>query len=148
MPTTPEKLFRQRFCQASNCGALLFICSRCDRGQRYCSSACRKQARREQWRAASRRHQQSPQGRLDHRDRQRSYRQREAASTQIPTPNPVTHQGSQTESTPAILPRFRLQEVINSATHRLLKPLSDLGLLICQFCEQQGRFVNPFQVPI
>ena len=32
------------------------------------------QERRAQWRAASRRHQRSPEGRLDHRDRQRSYR--------------------------------------------------------------------------
>ena len=34
------------------------------------------QARRHQRRAANRRHQQSPEGRLDHRDRQREYRQR------------------------------------------------------------------------
>src|SRR4030095_3371827 len=37
----------------------------CDRGQRYCTDRCRSKARREQRRAANRRHQQTPEGRLD-----------------------------------------------------------------------------------
>ncbi len=50
----------------------------------YCSVRCRQQARRQQCREANRRHQQSPGGRLDHRDRQRAYRRR---------PERVTDQG-------------------------------------------------------
>src|SRR5215510_5158817 len=37
-----EKPFRQRFCLASGCGAMFFICPHCDRGQRYCSDNCRQ----------------------------------------------------------------------------------------------------------
>ena len=59
------------FASAQGCHAMFFICAHCDRGQRYCSTACREQARRQQRRRANRRHQQSPEGRLDHRDRQR-----------------------------------------------------------------------------
>ena len=69
-----EVVLRQRFCLGQGCQAVFFICTHCDRGHRYCSTECRKQARRQQRRCANRRHQQSPEGRLDHRDRQRAYR--------------------------------------------------------------------------
>lgn len=69
-----QLLFRERRCHARDCGALFYICRSCFRGQRYCSEACRQLTRRDQRRAANRRHQQSPEGRLDHRDRQRAYR--------------------------------------------------------------------------
>jgi hypothetical protein len=36
-----EAPLRQRFCRGPGCDALFFVCSRCDRGQRYCSpSVC------------------------------------------------------------------------------------------------------------
>ena len=80
----PLVVFRLRSCRAAGCGALFWICRRCDRGHRYCSVRCRQQVRRQQCREANRRHQQSPEGRLDHRDRQRAYRRR---------PERVTDQG-------------------------------------------------------
>ena len=69
-------VFRLRVCRASGCGCLFWICRRCDRGHRYCSDRCRQETRRRQRREANRRHQQSLEGRLDHRDRQRAYRRR------------------------------------------------------------------------
>lgn len=69
-------VFRLRFCRAQACGTLFWICRPCDRGHRYCSERCRQKARRQQRREANRRHQQSPEGQLDHRDRQRAYRRR------------------------------------------------------------------------
>ncbi len=80
----PLVVFRLRSCRAAGCGALFWICRHCGRGHRYCSVRCRQQARRQQCREANRRHQQSPGGRLDHRDRQRAYRRR---------PERVTDQG-------------------------------------------------------
>jgi hypothetical protein len=67
-------VFRQRICRG--CNAVFCICRSCDRGQRYCGPGCRLPAVREQRRRANRRHQNSPEGRLDHRDRQRAYRKR------------------------------------------------------------------------
>ena len=67
-------VLRLRVCL--HCQVLFCICRRCDRGQRYCSAACRASAGREQRRQANRRHQQSDAGRQDHRDRQRIYRKR------------------------------------------------------------------------
>lgn len=58
------------------CCAVFWICRRCDRGHAYCSDQCRAASRREQRRRARQRHERSPEGRLDHRDRQREYRAR------------------------------------------------------------------------
>lgn len=144
---TTEVQFHERFCQALDCRALFFICSHCDRGQRYCSSDCRVRARRKQWRAAARRYQQSPEGRLDHRDRQRSYRQRKAVSIRMLAPRPgtrVTHQGSQADFNSDSVQRSLPLGIVRLTTQH---SANGLGLLLCQFCENQGRFVNPFHVP-
>jgi hypothetical protein len=78
MAAVRQLLFYQRHCGSVGCGAAFWICQCCYRGQRYCSERCRLKARRAQRRAANRRHQQSEDGRLDHRDRQQAYRQRRA----------------------------------------------------------------------
>ena len=64
-----EEPLRQRFCRGAGCGAVFWICRHCDRGHQYCGERCRRKARRQQRLAANRRHQQSREGRLDHRDR-------------------------------------------------------------------------------
>jgi hypothetical protein len=61
------------------CGTCLqeaLICSRCDRGNRYCSPACSKEARRKQCRAARHRYQSSQRGAEKHRQHQRAYEKR------------------------------------------------------------------------
>lgn len=80
----PEVLLRSRRCNA--CQSMFCVCSHCDRGQRYCSDPCREYARRQQRRAANRRHQGTEHGREAHRLRQRAYRRRRHGS-------PVTDQG-------------------------------------------------------
>ena len=71
-----QVLFYQLRCHARRCSALFYICRPCYRGQRYCDPACRRITRQEQCRAANRFHQQSVDGRRDHADHQRAYRQR------------------------------------------------------------------------
>jgi hypothetical protein len=66
-------VLRQRLCLSSECRTLFFLCSRCDRGQRYCSRFCRDQAR----------------------CRQRQYRRHRAQAR-------VTDQGSLSISRPAL----------------------------------------------
>jgi hypothetical protein len=65
-----------RFAFCGLCRRLFFACRRCDRGQRYCGEVCADEARQRSLRAARLRHQRSPEGRLDHCDRQRAYRER------------------------------------------------------------------------
>ena len=71
-----EVVWRELSCRGSGCGVMFYICGSCYRGQAYCGDGCRGRMRREQKRRARRRHQQSWEGRLDHRDRQRAYRER------------------------------------------------------------------------
>ena len=76
MPLRPD--CRRFVCDL--CGLVAYICSWCDRGHRYCSSRCRRRARRRSLRAAGRRYQQSRRGRFLHARRQAAYRRRRQAS--------------------------------------------------------------------
>ncbi len=75
------------------CHRVVYLCSWCDRGQRYCSRDCGGQARRRSQREAGRRYQLTRRGRRSHARRQRSYRQRLQSVEKI-----VTHQGCPLES--------------------------------------------------
>ena len=111
-----ESPLRPRFCGGPGCGALFFVCSSCDRGQRYCSQGCRTAARRLQRRAASSRYQRTEAGRQAHRVRQRSYRQRHCRPR-------VTHQGT--------VPVTRT-DIKTSEPPR------------CSVCDCPSRWIDPF----
>ena len=141
--------YRRDSCRAEGCGAVFYVCSRCDRGQRYCSEACRRRSRRRQCREANRRHQQSPEGRLDHRSRQRAYRLRQAerrwraqkSVTDQASPHPPVHVTIPlTESVPLPAAAVRRRE-----RPRLARP--PRGPVICWVCGRSGRWLNPFQAP-
>jgi hypothetical protein len=132
-------VLRQRVCLGPQCRTVFFICASCDRGHRYCSLDCREQARRQQRRRANERHQRSPEGRLDHRDRQREYRRRCQ-----PVLTRVTDQASPSITFPASSQcgRGSLRENV---------PRHQMGLggqlslqLKCQICGRGGRFIDPF----
>jgi len=119
---------------------VFYLCRHCDRGQRYCSPRCREKSRRLQRRQANRRHQQSPEGRLDHRDRQRAYRRRLQARVTDQSSLPafarvnlaVPPARASIEAAPA--PDFR-------PSHGAEDPI---GWVVCQICGRRGRWVNPF----
>jgi hypothetical protein len=152
MAEQDEVVFRQRRCRA--CNAVFVICRPCDRGQRYCSSECRIPALRQQRRRANRRHQHSPEGRLDHRDRQRQYRQRCAqrrvtdTSSQVLTlPGTIARCPPETEkivrvgfSASALGCRLPVSCPGRAGEHRH-RPLA---LLRCVICGRSGRFIDPF----
>lgn len=136
MAANTEVVLRQRVCRASGCNRVFWICRHCDRGQHYCSQLCRLRTRREQHRVANRRHQQSPEGRQDHRDRQRAYRRH--LRTRV---TDVSSQGLCSVS------RIRLRYALavqnphaqgNGALQR------NDGWLRCVLCGRLGRFVEPF----
>jgi hypothetical protein len=60
----------------ARCRAQVLLCSRCDRGQRYCGLACSRAARQDSQREAARRYQGSRAGRMAHAERSRRWRQR------------------------------------------------------------------------
>ena len=137
-----ELILRQRTCNGAACFAVFFICQHCDRGKRYCSVSCQSEAYRKQRRAANRRHQQSEEGRLDHRDRQRQYRCRcRARNEPEPTTGPtteaatsVTDQPSQTIPFPAKIQLWEAEP----------QPQPAPTQLYCRICGRTSRFINPF----
>ena len=79
----------------AGCRTAVLICSHCDRGNRYCTPPCAKQARRRRVRAAGERYQSSRRGRRAHAERQHRYRARQQK---------VTHQGSPPPASPVQIP--------------------------------------------
>jgi len=81
----------------ARCRVQVVLCSRCDRGNRYCGRPCRHQAREEARRRTAQRYQRSWRGRMVHAQRSWRWRQRRAAATAVGGDDAqnVTHQGSQ-----------------------------------------------------
>lgn len=75
-----------RFYLCARCRCAVVLCSRCDRGNRYCAGGCASAARRDSNRRAGRRYAESRRGRFNHAARQRRYRERQQPK--------VTQQGS------------------------------------------------------
>ena len=145
MAVQQEVVLRQRICRGAGggCGALFFICPPCDRGQRYCSPACRTQARIQQTRRANRLYQRSPEGRADHRDRQAAYRCRRREQQAR-----VTDQSSPSIVSPSSCSsRLRETDPLTAAaatvSRRTPAPAAH-SQLRCMVCGRSGRFVNPY----
>jgi hypothetical protein len=112
--------------RCGNCLALFMICRPCYRGQTYCGAACRERVRTLQSRAARARHQESPLGRADHRDRNRQcrLRKRSAAMTSVMDQGSknVAHPGNvrMPENPPASIPDAH--EVDGRSSHESATP--------------------------
>jgi len=113
---------------------VFYLCCHCDRGQRYCSTHCREKARRLQRREANRRHQQSLEGRLDHRDRQRLYRRRlkrRYRKARVTDP-----------SSPDIFPCAKLSGPPDFLPMPETERVS--GWVACHICGRRGRWIQHF----
>ena len=141
-----EKPLRQKLCNNGDCGRLFFICSHCDRGQRYCSLACRLKSRFAQLRRARLRHRQSPEGREDQCRRQKDYRRRKAdllrASAALA--ENVMDQAPQAALTSSMI---LAPPGLASGTTPRPRFRSAFGWAVCQFCGRIGRFLDPFHEP-
>jgi hypothetical protein len=69
-----QETIRRFLC--AGCRVVAYLCTACDRGQRYCSDGCTRGSRRRSQRESDRRYQSSERGRLKHAERARRYRQR------------------------------------------------------------------------
>ena len=72
-----------RTLQCACCHTEVLVCADCDRGQRYYSAACRKQARLASQRRASRIYQNSRAGRCNHARRQQRLRARQQQQQEL-----------------------------------------------------------------
>ena len=117
---------------------MFWICRSCDRGQQYCSERCRQKSRRQQRREANRRHQQSPEGRMDHRDRQREWRRRRCSR--------VTDQSSPLlllfDRITAVEPLSTESGSLETAIVAFIQPNYETR---CTICGCRSLFVDPFR---
>jgi hypothetical protein len=75
-----------RLYHCHRCHAQVIICSRCDRGQRYCSGECQHLARTESRRRAAKKYQSTRAGKFNNAQRQQRFRAKNKQK--------VTHHGS------------------------------------------------------
>lgn len=130
MCETVDVVYRQRFCGGPGCGAVFYICRSCDRGHRYCNDSCRKKARRLQRQQANRKHQQSLEGRLDHRDRQRRWRELQLRR--------VTDQGRGPVKISATIPPPQFGRADEG------RKIEECGLIVCIVCGRHGNYIEIF----
>ena len=116
---------RLYFC--SRCHVQVIICSHCDRGQRYCTGECRREARAESAQRASKKYQATRAGRFNNADRQQRFRDRRSQK--------VTHQGSP--------PKYRhgLLKTGLTKIKKTLKPSFSGSTVHCHYC---GAVCDPF----
>jgi len=126
---------RRYLCAA--CRAAVLICSRCDRGHRYCTGGCAQQARQTSLRAAGQRYQASHRGRCAHAERQRRYRER----------HKVTHHASPPVLPPAeVVPKPTAPEPVSPAAwqcHFCHSPLPEFVRQDFLRCRIRRPFIRP-----
>ena len=118
-----------RLYNCGRCHRQVVICRACDRGNLYCFDGCADLARAESQRAAARRYQATRQGRHNHAERQRRYRQR--------LQEKVTQQGS-----PALGPGDLLRRELERRQQQAdLSAVATLPVTSCHGC---GQPCSPF----
>jgi len=102
------------------CESTVCICTRCDRGQRYCPGDCAEAARRESLRCAGKKYQSSETGRLKHAARQQRYLERQEEK--------MTHQG------PPQMGGCVMSKLWVSLKARYRALMPPRGFVWCEFC--------------
>ena len=116
-----------RLYHCSRCHAQVIICSRCDRGHRYCAGVCGYQARSESLKRAGQKYQATRTGRFNNADRQQRFRARNQQK--------VTHHGSAQKPLHDLL-KARLTQLEKAITSSSLVPM-----VVCHHC---GSVCEPF----
>jgi hypothetical protein len=116
-----------RLYHCCRCHAQVIICSRCDRGQRYCAGECRHEARAVSLKRAGKKYQSTRSGSFNNAARQSRYREKNKQK--------VTHLGSAQKRLHYLL-KIRLTETKKTQT----RPLPDTAYC-CHYC---GGACEPF----
>jgi hypothetical protein len=125
-----------------HCRAVAYLCTACDRGQRYWSDVCAHAARRRAQRESDRRYQSSERGRLKHAERARQYRERRRSVTEQGLVSSPEQDLWSTSAPSTVSPPLSADE---TATTRAREATSDekahVGKFSCQFCR---RWCDPW----
>ena len=116
-----------RLYHCSRCQTQVFICSSCDRGNRYCANGCRQKARRESLKIANQKYERTRKGKFNNAARQAAFRSRQKQK--------VTDQGS--SQTPR---HASLSATLDKARSAL--SCRSMGVDFC--CHHCGERCEPF----
>ncbi|HEX7488392.1 MAG TPA: hypothetical protein VF341_05760 [Anaeromyxobacteraceae bacterium] len=124
------------------CGQIFFLCRHCDRGHRYCSTACARAGRSTSVLAAGRRYQASREGRRGHAERQRRYRERRREK--------VTHHGRENGALSAMVRASSAASAMEAppqtgaeaSTHVTHHPRAQARRVCCARCGRAGRYLR------
>jgi len=111
------------------CRVQVIICTRCDRGQRYCPGGCSQKARKKSVVRAGKKYQSTRSGRFNNAKRQQQYRQRQRQKQK------VTHHSSDPPTRCAVL---------RSTRNRLEKPTKQALIETSLHCSHCGDACGPF----
>ncbi len=130
----PCESVRRYFC--ATCRAEVYVCSPCDRGQRYCREGCAPSARRRSTREANRRYQRTLCGRLLHAERSRRYRLRRKIVTDHGSPAPIDHDVLPASATKTVLAPSSTVEITTAppAAETAVDAVSSAARVRCHFC--------------
>lgn len=112
-----------------SCAREVWVCTGCDRGQRYCSPACALQARRQSSRRAGREFRGREPGRLGNARRQREWYWRHRAARQKTGEN-LTHQGSAERQSPSIILAPKASQKLSTVESRKPGPTKAMQILV------------------
>lgn len=99
-PQCSREGYREFRCGRPECGRWVQICSRCDRGNRYCGPRCARAARRESQRKSQLKYEQKLKAKLLRAARQKRYRARLALAAASRQPEPDEELPAVTERDP------------------------------------------------
>jgi hypothetical protein len=118
----------------AGCRVEAYICTHCDRGQRYCTSGCARAARRRSQREANRRYQGSRRGRLRHAERARRYRSRHKNVTDHGSLPIAAHDELGMSSAEAKSGQSTVQSTPSDLSALTATDRSGAGAVRCSFC--------------
>ena len=142
----------------ARCRVQVILCSRCDRGNRYCGRPCWRQARAEARRQTAQRYQRSWRGRIAHAQRSRRWRQRlaacDGAGAAGDDAHNVTHQGSRpgvasaplvawTHDNATVAPADTAADITAQSAPPELAILTLIAITPCWTCRRCGQRQPP-----
>src|SRR5450631_397242 len=130
-----QETIRRFLC--AGCRVVAYLCTACDRGQRYCSDGCARAARRRSQRECDRRYQSSERGRLKHAERARRYRQRCRSVTEHSSVVSLEQDVCSTSATSKMSTPSSAQETATTpASESSTDEKAHLGQVNCHFCRR------------
>ena len=120
---------RRFFC--AGCDALVFICTSCDRNQRYCAGGCARAARTRSVADAKRRYASSIRGRLKHAERSQRYRDRRKSVTDHSSLSVAEHDVLNTSAASAAITLSCVDETATTPV-----TVRAAGGVSCSFCRR------------